>query len=185
MIEGGGASDCAQAQAANVGGFLEEFPQVDADDLPIGGWVIGDLFGKGAFFGLVFTGVVAWRKAVCVAIEPEHETAGGWRQCSPGELGVTVLAGLWVLGNLEVPGGHNVAKRRHVQGRGVAVCFLFDAAAAVVGSLELERQPLVGADEHVLQLVALIEQHGQRTTRGHVGMGRPGLFAVQHDLCEA
>ena len=92
-------------QAANVGGFLEEFPQVDADDLPIGGWVICDLFGKGAFFGLVFTGVVAWRKAVA-RHEPEHETAGGWRQCSPGELGVTVLAGLWVLDNLEVPGRH-------------------------------------------------------------------------------
>ena len=68
-----------------------------------------------------------------------------------------------------------MAKRRHVQGRGVAVCFLFDAAAAVVGSLELERQPLVGADEYVPQLVALIEQHGQRRREATSGWAGPAF----------
>ena len=110
------AADCGQPQAANAGGFLEQVPQIDADDLPVGGRAVGELHGKRGLPWAGFPPHRLRRKAESVAIKLKHETAGCGRQCSPGELGITILSRLRLLGDFKVPGGDDVAKRWHETG---------------------------------------------------------------------
>jgi hypothetical protein len=69
-IEGGGATDGGEAQAANASRLAEEFPEVDANDLPVARWAVGAFPGERALLGSILAGVVVRREAIGVAIEP-------------------------------------------------------------------------------------------------------------------